>query len=64
MAVLSSLNLTLISLAVTIAVALLIGFHSAVGPLRWLAALGVLVLLAVALIHLWARYLYNRRPVQ
>ncbi|HEY1519290.1 MAG TPA: ABC transporter permease [Solirubrobacteraceae bacterium] len=50
--VLSSLVLTLISLAVTIAVALLIGYHSAAGPLRWLAALGVLVLLAVALIWL------------
>jgi ABC-2 type transport system permease protein len=50
--VLSSLVLTLISLAVTIAVAVLIGYHSAAGPLRWLAALGVLVLLAVALIWL------------
>ena len=50
--VFSSLLLTLISLAVTIAVALLIGYHSAADPLRWLAALGVLVLLAVALIWL------------
>ena len=50
--VFSSLVLTLISLAVTIAVALLIGYHSGAGPLRWLAALGVLVLLAVALIWL------------
>ena len=50
--VFSSLVLTLISLAVTIAVALLIGYHAAAGPLRWLAALGVLVLLAVALIWL------------
>ena len=50
--VFSSLVLTLISLAVTIAVALLIGYHSAAGPTRWLAALGVLVLLAVALIWL------------
>ena len=50
--VFSSLILTLISLAVTIAVALLIGYHSAAGPLRWLAAVGVLVLLAVALIWL------------
>ncbi len=50
--VLSSLVLTLISLAVTIAVALLIGYHSAADPMRWLAALGVLVLLAVALIWL------------
>ena len=50
--VFSSLILTLISLAVTIAVALLIGYHSAAGPLRWLAALGILVLLAIALIWL------------
>jgi ABC-2 type transport system permease protein len=50
--VFSSLVLTLISLVVTIAVALLIGYHSAAGPVRWLAALGVLVLLAVALIWL------------
>jgi ABC-2 type transport system permease protein len=50
--VFSSLVLTLISLVVTIAVAVLIGYHSAAGPLRWLAALGVLVLLAVALIWL------------
>jgi ABC-2 type transport system permease protein len=50
--VLSSMVLTLISLAVTIAVALLIGYHSPAGPLRWLAALGILVLLAVALIWL------------
>jgi ABC-2 type transport system permease protein len=50
--VFSSLILTLISLAVTIAVALLIGYHSAAGPMRWLAAVGILVLLAVALIWL------------
>jgi ABC-2 type transport system permease protein len=50
--VFGSLILTLISLAFAIAAALLIGFHSAAGPLRWLAALGVLVLLAVALIWL------------
>jgi ABC-2 type transport system permease protein len=50
--VFSSLVLTLISLAVTIVVALLIGYHAAAGPLRWLAALGVLGLLAVALIWL------------
>ncbi len=48
----SSLVLTLISLAGTITVALLIGYHAAGGPLRWLAALGILVLLAVALIWL------------
>src|ERR1700733_8417253 len=50
--VFSSLILTLISLAVTIAVALLIGYHPAAGPLRWLAAVGILVLLALALIWL------------
>jgi ABC-2 type transport system permease protein len=48
----SSLVLTAVSLAVTIAVALLIGYHSGAGPLRWLAVLGVLMLLAVALIWL------------
>jgi ABC-2 type transport system permease protein len=50
--VFSSLVLTLISLAVTIAVALLIGYHAAAGALGWLAALGVLVLAAIALIWL------------
>jgi ABC-2 type transport system permease protein len=50
--VLGSLLLTLTSLAVVIAVALLVGYHSAAGPLRWLAALGLLVLLAIALIWL------------
>jgi ABC-2 type transport system permease protein len=50
--VLGSLILTLISLAATIAVALLIGYSSAAGPLRWLAALGLLGLLALALIWL------------
>jgi ABC-2 type transport system permease protein len=47
--VLGSLILTLISLAVVIAVALLIGYHPAGGPLRWLGALGLLGLLAIAL---------------
>jgi ABC-2 type transport system permease protein len=50
--VFSSLALTLISLAVTIGVALLIGYDSAAGPLGWLGALGILVLLAIALIWL------------
>ena len=48
--VLGSLFLTIISLAVVIAVALLIGYHPTAGALRWVAALGVLVLLAIALI--------------
>jgi ABC-2 type transport system permease protein len=50
--VFSSLVLTLISLAVTIGAALLIGYDSAAGPLGWLGALGILVLVAVALIWL------------
>jgi ABC-2 type transport system permease protein len=50
--VLGSLFLSLISLAVTTAVALLIGYHASVSPLRWVAALGLLVLLAIALIWL------------
>jgi ABC-2 type transport system permease protein len=50
--VFSSLVLTVISLAATVAVALLIGYHAAAGPLRWAAAVGILVLLAVALIWL------------
>ena len=48
--VLGSLFLTLIGLGVVIAVALLIGYDSAAGAMRWLAALGLLVLLAIALI--------------
>jgi ABC-2 type transport system permease protein len=50
--VLGSLILTLISLGVVIAAALLIGYDPAAGPLRWLAAIGLLVLLAIALIWL------------
>jgi ABC-2 type transport system permease protein len=50
--VFSSLVLTLISLAVTVAAALLIGYHTTADPLRWLGAAGILVLLAVALIWL------------
>jgi ABC-2 type transport system permease protein len=50
--VLGSLLLTLVSLSVVIAVALLVGYHSVAGPLRWLSALGLLVLLAIALIWL------------
>ena len=48
--VLGSLFLTLISLGVVIAVSLVIGYDSAAGVMRWLAALGMLVLLAIALI--------------
>lgn len=47
--VLGSLLLNIVSLAVVIGLALLIGFDSAAGPLRWLAAIGLLMLLAVAL---------------
>jgi ABC-2 type transport system permease protein len=50
--VLGSLLLTVVSLSVVIVVALLVGYHSAASPLRWLAALGLLVLLAIALIWL------------
>jgi ABC-2 type transport system permease protein len=50
--VLGSLFLTLVSLAVVIGVALLIGYDSAAGAGRWAAAVGVLVLLAIALIWL------------
>jgi ABC-2 type transport system permease protein len=50
--VLSSLLLTLVSLAVVIGVSLVIGYHSPAGAMRWLAALGLLVLLAIALIWL------------
>jgi len=50
--VFSSLALTLISLAVTVATALLIGYRPAANPLHWLAVLGLLTLLAVALIWL------------
>jgi ABC-2 type transport system permease protein len=50
--VLGSLILTLISLAVTIGVALLIGYDPGASALQWLGALGLLVLLAIALIWL------------
>jgi ABC-2 type transport system permease protein len=50
--VLGSVILTLVSLAVTIAAALLIGYSSPADPLRWLGAVGLLVLLAFALIWL------------
>jgi len=50
--VLGSLLLTLVSLAVTVAVALLIGYQSNASPIRWLAALAMLTLLALALIWL------------
>src|ERR1700744_1459223 len=46
--VFSSLLLPLISLAVTIAVALVIGYHPAAGPLRWLAPVRLPVLLGLA----------------
>jgi ABC-2 type transport system permease protein len=50
--VLGSVILTLVSLAVTIGAALLIGFDPAASGLQWLAALGLLVLIAFALIWL------------
>jgi ABC-2 type transport system permease protein len=62
--VLASLILTLISLAIVIAVALIIGCHAGVGPLRWLAALGILVLLAIALIWLSVAFGLNAKSVE
>ena len=62
--VLGSLILTLISLAVVIAVALLIGYDSAAGPLRWVAALGLLVMLAIALIWLSVAFGLNAKSVE
>jgi ABC-2 type transport system permease protein len=62
--VLSSLILTLISLAVVIAVALLIGYDSAAGPVRWLAALGLLVLLGIALIWLSVAFGLSAKSVE
>jgi ABC-2 type transport system permease protein len=50
--VLGSLLVTVVSLLILIAVALLIGFHSSAGPLDWLAAFGLLVLATIALIWL------------
>ncbi|MBV9607740.1 MAG: ABC transporter permease [Solirubrobacterales bacterium] len=48
--VFGSLILTVISLVVTVVVALLIGYSPAAGVLRWAAAIGLLVLMAIALI--------------
>lgn len=50
--VLGSVLLTLVSLAVLVAAALLAGYRSAAGPLAWLAATGLLALAALALIWL------------
>ena len=47
--VLTSVIANLISLAVVVAVALLIGFRSGAGPLAWLAVIGILVLFTLAL---------------
>ncbi len=47
--VLTSLVANLVSLAVVVAVALLMGFRTSAGVLAWLAVLGILVLLTVAL---------------
>jgi ABC-2 type transport system permease protein len=49
---LGSLLQTLVALAVLIGVAFGLGFHSSAGPLRWLAAIGILALSAFALIWL------------
>ena len=50
--VLSHLLLTLVSVAVVVAVALFVGFDSTAGPLAWLAVIGLLTLVAIALIWL------------
>jgi ABC-2 type transport system permease protein len=47
--VLGTVVLTVVSLAIVTGVALIVGFHSAAGPLAWLAAVGLLLLFAVAL---------------
>jgi ABC-2 type transport system permease protein len=47
--VLSTMILVLVSLAVLTGVAVLAGYGNDAGPLRWFAAVGVLMLLAVAL---------------
>ena len=47
--VLTSLAANLISLAVVVGVALIIGFRSSAGPLAWLAVTGILVLFTLAL---------------
>jgi len=62
--VLGSLILTLVSLAVVIAIGLLIGYDSAAGPLRWLAALGLLLLLAIALIWLSVAFGLSAKSVE
>jgi ABC-2 type transport system permease protein len=50
--VLGSLMQTLAGLAILIGVAFGLGFHSSAGPLRWFAAIGIVVLFAFALIWL------------
>ena len=50
--VLGSLIQTLAAIAVLIGIAFGIGFHSSAGPLRWLGAIGILALSALALIWL------------
>jgi ABC-2 type transport system permease protein len=50
--VLGSLIQTLAGIAIIIAVAFGLGFHSSAGPLDWLAAIGILALFAFALIWL------------
>lgn len=47
--VLTSVVATLVSLALVVLVALVMGFRSGAGPLAWLAVLGILVLLTLAL---------------
>jgi ABC-2 type transport system permease protein len=50
--VLAALIQTMLSLGIVLAVAVALGFRPSAGPLEWLAAIGVLVLFALALIWL------------
>ena len=47
--VLGSMIQTMLSIAVVIGVALLIGFRPTAGPVEWIAAIGVLALITFAL---------------
>jgi ABC-2 type transport system permease protein len=59
-----SLIQTIIGLAIVLGVALAIGYRSPAGPLAWLAALGVLLLFALALVCLSAALGLAARSVE
>src|SRR5262249_46119322 len=50
--VVGSLIQALAAIAILIGVAFALGFHASAGPLRWLAAIGIMTLFALALIWL------------